>query len=180
MKNILKIKSQKITEEILENLEKKGLIRTLKAPANVLHSKSRQGTVRTIYSSKAEYGSHKLICVKCNSSKINLNCHPDNEEFLLINNTNLKFNPLFIIIALEKGAGLQKKIKNFTLTTDDFIVLELKYNDPRISIFTMLKGTYHCEFTIPGKEISPVFFVTEPSRLQMIKEKLCNYQFIVV
>ncbi len=179
MKKILRLKSQKISEKILKDLESKGLIKTLSAPVEVLNCNLPKGMVKTIYTTKEEYGSHKLICVKCNSSEINLNSHPDNEEFLMFNNSDLVFNPLYIIIALEKNNILQKKIKNCTLTADDFIVLELKYNDPRVSIFTMLKGTCHCEFTFPGKGISPVFFVTEPSRLEMFKNKLCGYQLLV-
>jgi hypothetical protein len=43
--------------------------------------------------------------------------------------------------------------------------LEMVFNDPRLSFFTMNAFTPHCEWTVPGPGPASVFFVTEPSDL---------------
>ena len=173
----IKLKPVAVTSKILSFLEDRNLIRTLKPTRNVLDSKSQNGAIETVYSSAVEFGSHKLICVKSSSAKIKLNSHPDNEEFIIINNTKEKFKPLYIAIGLYKHAIFEQKVKNSSLKPDDILLLKWRYNDPVISVFTMLKDTPHCEISLPGEGPSPIFFVAEPSKLIMRSIKTDNYNF---
>jgi hypothetical protein len=173
----IKLKPVNPSQRILTLLEERKLIRTLKPTKRLINAKSQRGSVETIYSSSLEFGSHKLICISLNSAKVRLNSHPDNEEFIIVNNTRHKFRPVYIVIGLHKHALLEKKARQQILSQDDFIFLRLKYNDPKTCIFTMLKDTVHCELTFPGEGRSPIFFVTEPSRLKMRHLKLNGYKF---
>ena len=164
--------------KILSFLEKRNLIRTLKPTKKMLNARVKGGMVQTIYSSSIEFGSHKLLCINLNSAGIKLNSHPDNEEFIVVDSALRKFKPLYIVVGLYKHGLLEKKAQAGNLSKDDFVVLRLKYNNPRFSVFTMLKDTVHCELTLPGKGVPPIFFVAEPSKLKMRKLKLRDYNFI--
>lgn len=177
---IIKLKPVTVTSKILSFLERRNLIRTLKPTKRVLNSKSKRGALGTIYSSSLKFGSHRLICIKPDLAKIKLNSHPDNEDFIIINNTANKFRPLYMVIGLHKHRLLEEKAKNKKLIKDDFIFLRLRYNDPKTSIFTMLKDTPHCEFILPGDGPTPIFFVAEPGRLKMRVLKLDGYKFIAI
>jgi hypothetical protein len=177
---IIKLKAVPATSKILSLLERRNLIRTLKPTKAVLNCKSKRGTLETIYSTSLKFGSHKLICIKPNLAKIKLNSHPDNEDFIIINNTTHKFRPLYIVVGLNKHRFLEEKAKNGNLIKDDFIFLRLKYNDPKTCIFTMLKDTPHCELTLRENGPTPVFFVAEPSRLKMRILKLNGYKFVAI
>jgi hypothetical protein len=168
------------TKRILARLEKKGLIRTFKPTRKILRLGARKkGGVDTVYSSSTRYGSHKLICIRQDDfSEVALTYHDDNEEFLLINNTPLKFKPLYIVIGLRKRRELERKAGSGRLSGKDIMVLKFGYNDPATSIFTMLKDTPHCQITKAGKGRPPIFFVTEPSRLTGGPVKLPGYKFI--
>jgi hypothetical protein len=171
------LRSVAVTEKILTRLEKKGLIRTLRPTSKILKLGARKkGGVDAIYSSAPRSGSHKLICVtKEDSCEIALNFHPDNEEFIILNNTSLKYKPLYIVIGLRKYKEFKARAENKRLSKNDFIVLRMKYNDHKTCIFTMLKGTPHCEAVLPGKGRPPVFFVTEPANLGMTGIDLPGY-----
>ena len=173
----IKLKPVNVTEKILLRLEKKGLIRTLRPTDKVLRSTAKHGLVDTIYSSPGGYGTHKLICVRSdNDGKINLNSHPHNEEFILINTTGLKLKPVVMVIALSKYGDIERKAGKGRLTSRDFIFLRLKYNDHGTCVFTMLKDTPHCEVSPPVKGESPIFFVTEPSKLKINRLRLHEYR----
>ena len=164
----IKLKPVNATEKIFFRLEKRGLIRTLKPTARILRRTCRDGLVDTIYSSPVEHGTHKLICVRSdNAGRVMLNSHPHNEEFLLINNTGLKLKPVFMLIGLHSHKVIEKKAKKGRLTSKDFLLLRLKYNDHRTCVFTMLRDTPHCEMSEPGKGRPSIFFVSEPTNLPM-------------
>jgi hypothetical protein len=179
--DILKLKPVNITYEILCFLEEKQLIRTLRPTLKILQNHSLGGMVDTIYTSSSEFGSHKLICVglSADSTQIILNSHPDNEEFIIINNTFTKFKPLYMAIGLHKHNILEEKAKNKELTSDDIMLLRLKYNNAKTSIFTMLRDTPHCELTTKEEGTHPVFFVSEPSNLTMNYLTLSEYHLAV-
>ena len=145
----------------------------------MLNLKPGTDVVETIYTSAPRYGSHKLICVGKNITKIRLSSHPDNEEFIIINPCKRKFKPLFLIIGLEKHEALEKKAKSGRLTVKDIIALKLKYNDPETSFFIMMKSTPHWEATVPGKGPAPVFFVTEPAQLKMNYLNTGSYRLLL-
>jgi len=172
----LTLKLQSATAAILVDLEKKNLIRTLKASKKVLGSQAKNGAMETIYCSHRRWGAHKLICVKKNSAAIKLNFHPDNEEFILINNNKAKFRPLCIVMGLLKHKKLAEKLKKRRLKAKDFIALAFEHNDHQTCIFTMLRDTVHCEVALPGEGPGPVFFVAEPSRLKLKSFRTKGYK----
>ncbi|MDD5347116.1 MAG: hypothetical protein PHT59_00725 [Candidatus Omnitrophica bacterium] len=163
----LSLRPRIATAQVLSLLERKGLIRTLTPPRRILASRRPEGALEVLYRSHETYGSHKLICVKKNSDLIQLNSHPDNEEFLLINTNGRTYKPLYIVIALHKKDALNRKIRERSLAAADFLCLCMDYANPRTAVFTMLKDTVHCEVTPPGRGTGPVFFVSEPSRLHV-------------
>jgi hypothetical protein len=177
---ILKFVPQKATPSILAYLERKKLIRTLKPSRKVAVSQAKNGAMDTIYCSHRRWGAHKLICVKKNSSEISLNFHPENEEFIIINNNGTRFRPLCIVMGLLKQKELFKKLKEGRLEKTDFIAVVFEHNDHKTCIFTMLKGTVHCEVALPGKGQGPVFFVAEPSRLRLNRFKTKGYKLETV
>jgi hypothetical protein len=172
----LKLKLQNATPRILSVLEKKNLIRTFKTPRKVLLSQAENGAMQTIYCARRRWGSHKLICVKKNSAAIRLNFHPDNEEFILINNNKTEFRPLCIVMGLSKQKKLAEKIKKGSLKPGDFTALVFRHNDHQTCIFTMLRDTVHCEVALPGNGQGPVFFVAEPSRLKLNSFRTKGYK----
>lgn len=179
-RKIIFLKPVAVTPAILSRLERRGLIRTLKPTAKVLRYRDKRGTVDTIYSSAPRFGAHKLICIRLHDlNRIKLTSHGDNEEFIIIDGDSRAFKPLYLVMGLHKHAVLEKKAKNAALTERDFILLCMKYNDCRTSIFVMLKGTPHCEVSAPGRGNPPIFFVTEPSRLRINRLKLDGYRLAV-
>lgn len=177
----IRLKPVEATKKILTRLEKRGLIGTFKPTPKILKLGSRKkGGVDTVYSSSPRFGSHKLICIRQDdTSKVILNSHPDNEEFIMINSAALRFKPFYIIIGLCKHKELEVKAKSKRLSKDNLIALRLKYNDPETCIFTMLKNVPHCQITLPGRGKPPIFFVTEPTNLSSKRVKLPGYNFKV-
>ena len=174
----IKLKPINVTEKILLRLERKGLIRTLRPTAKVLRRTARTGLVDTIYSSPAEHGTHKLICVRSdNAGRIALNSHPHNEEFMLINNTGLKLKPVLMVIALSKYRDIERKAGEGKLASKDFLFLRFKYNDHKTCVFSMLKDTPHCEMSEPGRGRASIFFVSEPTNLPMRDLDMAGYTF---
>lgn len=176
---IIKLKPKTATPDLLASLEEKKLIKTFKPPQDLLASQSRNGAMRVIYSSRACWGAHQLICIKKNSSSIKLNFHPDNEEFILLNNSGVKFRPLCIIMGLLKQKELSAKLKKGLLSGNDFIAVRFKLNAPKTCVFTMLSGTVHCEVVLPGNGVGPVFFVAEPSKMRLNNFEVEGYEFVV-
>ncbi len=130
--------------------------------------------VEQIYVSDEQFGGHMLICVGFNRSVVDLAIHPDNEEFILINEGRPQ-KPLVLVIALHREPDLQHLISNGELAEGDIWALEMAFNDPRLSFFTMNAFTPHCEWTIPDPGPANIFFVTEPSQLGMRRIDMCDY-----
>jgi hypothetical protein len=177
---IIKLVPQKATSRILDYLERKKLIKTLKPPRHVASSRAKNGAMDTIYCSHRRWGAHKLICVKKNSSEIALNFHPGNEEFIIINNNGTRFRQLCIVMGLLKQKELFRKVKAGNLKKTDFIAVVFEHNDHKTCIFTMLSDTVHCEVALPGKGQGPVFFVAEPSRLKLSRFETKGYKLEMI
>jgi len=178
-KNIktIKLKPVKITQKILNFLEKRKLIRTLRPTKKILELKKKNtGGIDNLYVSSPKQGAHKLLCVVKDDININLSVHTDNEEVILINTEKVKFRPLILIIGLYKNKEFEKKAKNGNITKRDIVAVSLEYNKST-SVFTILKDTPHCEVTLPGKKAHPVFYVTEPSEMKMKYTNTNNYKF---
>lgn len=174
---ILKIQRRTADRRLFRSLERRGLIKTLTPSARILGSRSPDGCVDTVYVSAPRFGSHKLICVKPNSSRIKLNSHPDNEEFILIDGEAARRRPLYLLMALSRDTVIRAKAAAGKLSAKDFLLVRMRFNHPDTCVFTMRKGTPHCEVVFPGPGGAPVFFVSEPSDLVMDMLPLPGYGF---
>lgn len=159
------LKTVKVTPDLMRDLEKRGLIRALAPTDKILNTRTETGAVDTFYQTKPAQGTHKMIGIGKRSLTVQLCTHPDNEDFIMINPTEKKYKPLYIIIARDKRAAFEKKARAGKLSAKDFFTVEWEYNNPKTCVFTMLKDTVHCEVTVPGPGQHPVFFITEPSQL---------------
>lgn len=162
----LTLQVRPMTEEVMSSLERRGLLRRLMPPPGVLQAPEGSVAVERIYSADAQFGAHMLICAGFNRSTVELAIHSEREEFLLINEGREQ-KPLILVIALHPEEELRRRIAAGDLTADDIWALELSFNDPRLSFFTMNAFTPHCEWTVPGPGPASVFFVTEPAGLDV-------------
>ena len=175
----IKIKTAKASTGTLAALEKRGLIKVLKPTPKVQNTRNKTGAVDILYRSSAKHGGHSLLAVGKRNTEIEFSFHPDNEDLIHINPGRVKYKPLYFIVSLLKAGAFLKALKNETLSPRDFTALEIPFNDPRASIFTVLKNTVHCEITLPGKGQHPVFYVTEPAKLKMNHVRTNKYRFII-
>ena len=160
----MKIKAVRMTKDIMQDLESRGLIIRLAPDSHRPDLAENESMGTTIYSSDPAFGGHKLIAVSIGSDRMgNFGIHHDNEEFLLIGSNDDK--PLYLLISYLSLAELTKRIDNGTVTEDDFICLQCVFNDPEVSFFTMLKGVPHGEASVSGPGTAPKFYVTEPTDL---------------
>lgn len=166
MKTEIYLKPVKANIALFKKLEKQKLIQLFIPTKKTIETKTKTGAVSKFYSSDKKFGAHSLMCVGKRTLQARLSRHEDNEDFLLINPLNLKLKKLFLIIGLPKGAKFLKKFYSGKLSEKDLLAIELEFNNPRLSFFTMLKGSFHCEITEDKKGQHPVFFVTESSNLK--------------
>jgi len=172
----IKLKPVEMTAEIMQRLEDKRLIYRLCPGHDELEAPKGETLVKTIYASEEKFGPHKLITVTVNRSEFAVfHTHPDNEELLAIGDPNAK--PLYLVIALCNKHELESKMKNKTLSENDFITLKVKYNDPGVSFFTILKNTPHGEVAIAMDGKPPSFYVAESRDLDVDIVHLVNYKF---
>lgn len=153
-----------INKRILEQLEQKGLIQRFHCSQRALSAKENEVVDDFIYTTNPLWGPHALLCVGLNKTVIELASHPDNEDFILFNDSG-PAKPLYLLISIHKRNELCELIKAQRITSEDFILLEVVFNDPQLSIFTMLANTPHAEVTVSGNAPAPCFFVTEPANL---------------
>jgi len=170
----LTLKVRPVTEEAMSALEERGLLQRLLPSSGVLEAPERAVKVERIYTTDPQFGSHMLICVGFNKSKVELAIHPDNEDFILINEGREQ-KPLILVVGLHPEPEFQRLVSTGQLTADDIWALEMKFNDPRLGFFTMNGFTPHCEWTMPGPGPASVFFVTEPSALDIRPINMGDY-----
>jgi hypothetical protein len=163
-----------VTEEAMSALEERALLQRLLPSSGVLKVPEGAVEVERTYTTDPQFGSHMLICVGFNRSKVELAIHPDNEDFILINEGREQ-KPLILVIGLHPEPEFQRLVSTGQLTADDIWALEMKFNDPRLSFFTMNGFTPHCEWTMPGPGPASVFFVTEPSGLDLRPISMGDY-----
>jgi hypothetical protein len=150
-----------MTPQIMQELEDRGLIIRLCPGHHVLEPKENETLNKKLYSSAVEYGPHMLITVTVNWYELAaFGTHDENEEFILIGKPDTK--PLYLVISKCMRQELDAKISSRTLSADDFWAIQVKFNDPLVSFFTMLKNVPHGEMTTPGSGEPPSFYVTEP------------------
>ena len=165
---------QPVTEEIMADMEERNLIKRILPSEQVLNIPEGTIEVDRVYETDAQFGSHMLICIGFNKSIVEMAYHSDNEDFILINEGREQ-KPLILIIALHSVEELHRLISTSQLTADDLLALDLTFNDPRLSFFTMNSFTPHCEWTVPGPGPANVFYVTEPNNLDMQPISLGEY-----
>lgn len=172
------LKVRPVTDEAMSVLEKRGLLQRFLPPARALEIPEETVEVERIYTTDPQFGSHMLICVRFNKSKAELAVHPDKEDFILINEGREQ-KPLILVVGLHPEPEFQKLASAGQLTADDIWALEMKFNDPRLSFFTMNGFTPHCEWTVPGPGPASLFFVTEPSHLGLRPIDMGEYRLTV-
>jgi len=156
----IRLKPVEMTSEIMQMLEGKGLIYRLCPGHDELRASKEETLVKTIYASDEKFGPHKLITVTVNRSEFAVfHTHPDSEEFLAIGDPNAK--PLYLVMALCNKHELESRVKSKTLSENDFVTLKVKYNDPEVSFFTILKNIPHGEAASAKDGKPPSFYVTE-------------------
>lgn len=173
MKN-LNIKVQPINEKLMNVLENKNLIHRLLPTPEVISTPEKEVGVETFYTTDKKYGQHTMICVGFNKSIVDMAYHSDNEDFICINEGREQ-KPLILVIALEKAREFQELILNNQLNENHILALELKFNDPILSFFTMNGYTPHCEWVPPGNGPANIFYVSEPHDLDSNRIAMSDY-----
>ena len=149
-----------MTEEVMEGLEKGGLIIRLAPDRHRLETPRGQTKGKSLYECDPRYGPHKLITVTVNRASFEaFGTHPDNEDFLLLGDPSS--GPLYLVIALLTPRGIEEKVRGGTLCRSDFAALTVRFNDPRVSFFTMLKHVPHGEALAAGARKPSTFYVGE-------------------
>jgi hypothetical protein len=158
----IELQPRPMTPEVMADLEARGLIIRLCPGAHDAEPGPNEAKARIIYSSEEQYGPHKLIVATINSLDPlkYFGDHADQEEFLFIGDPATR--PLYLVVALHKRPQFEEKIRSRTLSTDDFVALRVRFNDPYASFFTMLKEVLHGEVTVDGPGKPASFYVTEP------------------
>lgn len=172
------IKPVEMTPKVMNFLEQKGLIIRLCPDHHQLDIEAGETKSEAIYKSDIQYGSHMLITVTVNKTDFeNFGWHEDHEEFLLIGDS--KSSPMYLVIALRDHNTLKRKITNRTLSADDFVALSVKYNDPKVSFFTMKKHILHGELVKESTNNPPTFYVTEPTDMHLNRLDLGPYELAI-
>jgi hypothetical protein len=178
MKQIISLKPVKMTSSVMEDLEKKKLILRLGPRRHELPAKWGETLDQPVYDSHERWGPHRLLTVTVNRMQLpEFATHPDNEEFLLLGDASTK--PLYIVIALMQRVELEKKIMDQSISPSDFICLEVVWNDPDLSFFTMLAGVPHGETITAREGRPPSFYVTEGRLLPNDLVDLGNFEISV-
>jgi len=160
MKTSLALKPVAMTPAVMADLEARNLIIRLGAHRHDLPSAPGQTLDKPIYRSAEHYGPHMLISVTVNRVPfVDFATHPDNEDFLLLGDPDTK--PLYLVVALMRRAELTARVNAGTLSPADFVCLQVKWNDPEVSFFTMLADVPHGEAITALEGKLPTFYVTE-------------------
>jgi hypothetical protein len=167
-----------MTPDIMALLEEKGLIIRLYPKKYALDVEDGSTKTEVLYETDPKFGSHMLIVVAVNRKDFKFfGWHEDNEDIFLIGDPNSK--PMYLVIALCDQQCLQNKIQEGTLSSDDFVSLIVKYNDPDVSFFTMKKNIPHGELIKEDGRNIPTFYVTEPNDMKLIIADLQPYELVI-
>lgn len=174
MKEKLCLTPVKADAQTLRELEEKGLIIRL-APSREEHRLQVPegiGKGELLYSSDVRYGGHALMTVSIdNRTFSSFATHPENEEFLLLGGKGEK--GLYLLVSYLSREELLHKIEGRSLRAEDFILLELTFNDPESSFFVMRAGVPHGECAF-GEGKPSTFYVTEGAGLPLDKIPLTD------
>jgi hypothetical protein len=175
MKTVIYLTPVEITGQIMDDLERKGLIMRLCPGHDELNTPHGETLWKLLYEPKEGYGPHRLISVTVNREEFaGFGTHPDNEEFWLLGDSNTQ--PMYLVISFLTVESLMEKINDGTLEENDFIALHIKYNDPQVSFFVMCAGVPHGEAIVDRDKRPPSFYVTESLNLPLNLIPFGNYQ----
>jgi hypothetical protein len=164
-----------MTEGVMNILEQKGLIHRLMPSQKVLSTQYNEIGVEYLYATDRKFGPHTMICVGFNRSVVDMAYHSDNEDFILINEGREQ-KPLILVIGLHRADAFQELVSSGQLSVDDIWAIELKFNDPKVSFFTMNGFTPHCEWTTIGAGPASIFYVSEPRDLDVNHINMGDYE----
>lgn len=177
MKSI-QLRAVAATPALLDDLEKRGLLRRLRPSAKALATAENDQVVEQVELARAESGPWQMLLVACNRSRLTyLASHSDIESWLFFAEPRSK--PLLYIVATCPADEFRQKAEAGTLAADDFLALEIRPNDPHTSYFTVPAGVLHDELTYPGDGLAPIFWVPEPSEMQHTRVPLDGYDIRV-
>jgi len=162
---IIHVQVQEMTPEIMDILEKKGMIIRLCPSHHRFDVPEGEGIGQDIYASSISAGAHKLLAVGINRSEFSaFGVHDENEEVLLLGSKDEK--DLYMLFGLHPWEILSDKRDKGILCGDDFVCLHCKYNDPEVSFFVVCKGVLHGEAT-GGEGLPATFYVTESTGIKL-------------
>lgn len=172
------LKPVEMTKAVMLELEQQNLIARISPDQPALDALPGETRCIPVYSSADETGPHKLLFITVNRMELpEFGTHPDNEDFLLIGDPDTK--PMYLVVALCRKDELALKIKGNTVSSNDFITLRVKFNDPDVSFFTMLKDVPHGEAIGKGDGKPASFFVTESRDLADVDFDMGDFELVI-
>ena len=173
----LKIPVTEMTKEVMTSMEQEGLIIRLAPHHHDIETPEGNTWFEDLYEGEEGYGPHRLIALTVNREGFpGFGTHPDQEEFWLVGDNAAK--SMYILVARMPLAAFQEKVREETLTENDFYLLIAKYNDPEVSFFVMKKEIPHGEGVFDREGICPSFYVTESRRLPLDLCSMGNYEIV--
>ena len=164
--NRLRIPVREMTPELMETMEKEGLIFRICPNRYDMETPCGNTWFQELYRGEEGYGPHKIIAITVNREKFpGFGTHPDMEEFWLIGNQ--ESIPMYLLVARMQREVFERKVKEKSLTPEDFYLLKTKFNDPQVSFFVMRKGIPHGEGVFDEGGPLPSFYVTESRDLPL-------------
>ena len=168
---MMKLLVREMTPELMEKMEQEGLILRLCPNRHDIETPKGNTWYKALYDGKEEYGPHKIIAITVNRENFpGFGTHPDMEEFWLIGNNDCK--PMYLLVARMQREVFEQKVREQTLTEEDFYLIRTRFNDPEVSFFVMKTGIPHGEGIFGGEGICPSFYVTESRNLPL---DLCGF-----
>jgi hypothetical protein len=114
----------KVTIELLEELDQKGLIRLFHPTPETQNPPAGENIAVSLYESSPEFGSHRLLAVGVNKHSVRLGTHSDREEFLIPPHSE-KVKPLYLVISFLKADELFIKNQANSISASDFVCLSM-------------------------------------------------------
>jgi len=175
----IRLQAQRATPELMADLEKRGLLRRLVPSEKARTVREGDQVVERVELAEQGTGPWQLLVVACNRTKLDhLAAHGDIESWLFFADPRSK--PLLYVVSPCGVDEFKRKIADGSLSAADFIVLELRTNDPQTSYFTVPGGVLHDELTFPGPGPGAVFWVPEPSSMGHEEVRLDGFEFEIV
>ncbi len=175
----IRLTARRATPQLMNEMESKGLLRRLWPSEKARTVPQGEQVVERVELANEGTGPWQMLVVACNRTRLDhLAAHGDIESWLFFADPSSK--PLLYVVAACGMAEFQAKAADGRLSADDFIVLELRPNDPATSYFTVPGGVLHDELTYPGSGPAPIFHVPEPSRMSHVNVDLSGYDFEIV